>query len=124
MTLPWINTTQNKTYRAWRNGIYGGALHKSYPPGVFYVSNTRGAPGQPALNRVLPAGMNQATDPRANSASLFDLRSNSNIASLIAPGTTNIGGNVTNMPATVVASSSHQWLLLGGLALMAWVIMR
>jgi hypothetical protein len=119
MALPWIEVPFNKTQRARVNSAYGAPLKKIYPAGVFFASNTTGAPGQPNTPRVLPAAGNpQATDPRA-SGGFFGLIGNSGVNSLVGGGTVNVGGN-----AYTTQTGNSQLLLLGLVGIIIYAVFK
>jgi hypothetical protein len=121
--LPWIKVSQNKTQRAGLNAAYGAPLKRIYPPGVFFASNSSGAPGQPNLSRVFPTGQQQAQDPRNQNSSYFRFGVNRSVANAITAGQpTNVGGNAITINQGT--SGNSNWLLYGALALIGWVVFQ
>ncbi len=118
--LPWIQVPQNKVQRARVNAAYGAPLKKVYPPGVFFVSNTGGAPGQSNTSRVFSPGQNQTGDPRAQGGFYNLDTSLGSLAGLITP-TFNVGGNVEAGPSK---SDYSPYLLAGVVILIVWGIFK
>jgi hypothetical protein len=127
MALPWTNVTSRSSLTSRTNKVYGAALFRTYPRGVFFASNTYGAPGQPAVPRVMPTAANPTLDPRTagGGSGYFNMSGRTNLQRVVgapnasAPSNTVlIGGNSYN----TTTADYGPYVIMGVLAVVVYFI--
>lgn len=130
----WLRVTQNARQRIRQTSMFAGATTRNYPQGSLYSSGAQNSAANPSpgqnpgtVTPIYNPGTNQVGDPRTYSSGYWNLNSGAGIQGLIQAGNTNniSGPSVINLPTpAAVAQSAPNWILIGAVALLAYVLFK